>query len=47
MYVEINLDNYSENVCTCKYVHAVQNYIVQIRRERDDDDDDDDDSKLK
>ena len=33
MCVEINLNNYSEDACTCKYVHAGQNYIVQIRNE--------------
>ena len=33
MCVEINLNNYSEDACTCKYVHAGQNYIVQIRYE--------------
>ena len=33
MCVEINLNNNSEDACTCKYVHAGQNYIVQIRNE--------------
>ena len=31
MCVEINLNNYSADACTCKYVHAAQNYIVHIR----------------
>ena len=33
MCVEINLNNYSADACTFKYVHAVQNYIVHIRND--------------